>query len=184
MVFVMSLGYFVTPALLGGTANMMLAELIAQFVQSLVNWGHGRCRGLRAAGRRPWRSMRCSCASSAPDAHGRRLRCCSISTASAGWKCILLGITALVAAFLLLPIVFIVAALVRLVAVADLSAARLDAEMVPGAVCRSALARSSADQPRDRGHGDGPVGADRSARVLRPGARALPRPRDPARRCS
>ena len=41
MVFVMSLGYFVTPALLGGTANMMLAELIAQFVQSLVNWGMG-----------------------------------------------------------------------------------------------------------------------------------------------
>ncbi len=41
MVFVMSLGYFVTPALLGGTANMMLAELITQFVQSLVNWGMG-----------------------------------------------------------------------------------------------------------------------------------------------
>lgn len=41
MVFVMSLGYFVTPALLGGTANMMVAELIAQFVQSLVNWGMG-----------------------------------------------------------------------------------------------------------------------------------------------
>jgi len=39
MVFVMSLGYFVTPALLGGTANMMLAELIAQLVQSLLNWG-------------------------------------------------------------------------------------------------------------------------------------------------
>mgnify|MGYP000279711413 CR=1 FL=1 len=41
MVFVMSLGYFVTPALLGGTSNMMLAELIAQQVQSLVNWGLG-----------------------------------------------------------------------------------------------------------------------------------------------
>lgn len=41
MVFVMALGYYVTPALLGGTANMMLAELVAQFVQSLVNWGMG-----------------------------------------------------------------------------------------------------------------------------------------------
>jgi len=41
MVFVMSLGYFVTPALLGGTSNMMLAEMIAQLVQSLVNWGMG-----------------------------------------------------------------------------------------------------------------------------------------------
>lgn len=41
MVFVMSLGYFVTPALLGGASNMMLAEMIAQQVQSLVNWGLG-----------------------------------------------------------------------------------------------------------------------------------------------
>lgn len=41
MVFVMSLGYFVTPSLLGGTANMMVAELIVQQVQSLVNWGMG-----------------------------------------------------------------------------------------------------------------------------------------------
>ncbi|MFO1149535.1 MAG: ABC transporter permease [Alsobacter sp.] len=46
MVFVMSLGYFVTPALLGGTANMMLAELIAQFVQSLTNWGMGGAAAL------------------------------------------------------------------------------------------------------------------------------------------
>lgn len=41
MVFVMALGYYVTPALLGGAANMMLAELIAQQVQSLLNWGLG-----------------------------------------------------------------------------------------------------------------------------------------------
>lgn len=41
MVFVMSLGYFVTPALLGGTSNMMVAELIVQQIQSLVNWGMG-----------------------------------------------------------------------------------------------------------------------------------------------
>lgn len=46
MVFVMSLGYFVTPALLGGTANMMLAEMIVQFVQSLVNWGMGGAAAL------------------------------------------------------------------------------------------------------------------------------------------
>ncbi len=41
MVFVMSLGYFVTPALLGSASHMMLAELIAQLVQSLLNWGLG-----------------------------------------------------------------------------------------------------------------------------------------------
>ncbi|MDR5759044.1 ABC transporter permease [Caballeronia sp. LZ035] len=38
MVFVMALGYFVTPALLGGPSYMMLAELIAQLVQGLLNW--------------------------------------------------------------------------------------------------------------------------------------------------
>lgn len=41
MVFVMSLGYYITPALLGGTANMMIAQFIAQLVQSLLNWGLG-----------------------------------------------------------------------------------------------------------------------------------------------
>ncbi|EGD04661.1 spermidine/putrescine transport system permease protein [Burkholderia sp. TJI49] len=39
MVFVMALGYFVTPTLLGGPSYMMLAELIAQLVQELLNWG-------------------------------------------------------------------------------------------------------------------------------------------------
>jgi putative spermidine/putrescine transport system permease protein len=46
MVFVMSLGYFVTPSLLGGTSNMMLAEMIAQQVQSLLNWGLGGAAAL------------------------------------------------------------------------------------------------------------------------------------------
>ncbi len=41
MVFVMSIGYFVTPALLGSASHMMLAEMIAQLVQSLLNWGLG-----------------------------------------------------------------------------------------------------------------------------------------------
>ncbi|WP_310134481.1 ABC transporter permease [Paraburkholderia terricola] len=39
MVFVMALGYFVTPSLLGGAQYMMLAELVAQLVQQLLNWG-------------------------------------------------------------------------------------------------------------------------------------------------
>jgi putative spermidine/putrescine transport system permease protein len=41
MVFVMALGYYVTPAMLGGTSNMMLAELIGVQVQTLLNWGLG-----------------------------------------------------------------------------------------------------------------------------------------------
>jgi putative spermidine/putrescine transport system permease protein len=46
MVFVMSLGYFVTPALLGGASNMMLAGMIAQLIQSLLNWGLGGAAAL------------------------------------------------------------------------------------------------------------------------------------------
>ena len=46
MIFVMSLGYYITPALLGGTSNMMLAELIAQTVQSFLNWGLGSAAAL------------------------------------------------------------------------------------------------------------------------------------------
>lgn len=39
MVFVMSLGYYVTPALLGGVNNMMLPEFIIQQIQTFLNWG-------------------------------------------------------------------------------------------------------------------------------------------------
>jgi putative spermidine/putrescine transport system permease protein len=46
MVFVMSLGYFITPALLGGSSNIMLAEYIAQLIQSLLNWGLGGAAAL------------------------------------------------------------------------------------------------------------------------------------------
>ena len=41
MIFVMSLGYYITPSLLGGTGNMMVAELIAEQIQSFLNWGLG-----------------------------------------------------------------------------------------------------------------------------------------------
>lgn len=39
MVFVMSLGYYVTPALLGGVGNMMLPEFMVQQIQNFLNWG-------------------------------------------------------------------------------------------------------------------------------------------------
>lgn len=38
IVFVMSLGYYVTPAILGSPQNMMLAQLIAQKVQDQLDW--------------------------------------------------------------------------------------------------------------------------------------------------
>lgn len=41
MVFVMSLGYYVIPALLGGASDMMLAQFIVQQVQVYLEWGTG-----------------------------------------------------------------------------------------------------------------------------------------------
>jgi putative spermidine/putrescine transport system permease protein len=38
LVFIQSLGFFVTPALLGGSGDAMIAQLIANQVQELVNW--------------------------------------------------------------------------------------------------------------------------------------------------
>jgi ABC-type spermidine/putrescine transport system permease subunit I len=39
LVFLMSLGFFVTPALLGGPRHMMVAVLIEQQANSMLNWG-------------------------------------------------------------------------------------------------------------------------------------------------
>ncbi|WP_243694208.1 ABC transporter permease [Vibrio viridaestus] len=39
MVFVMSLGYYITPTLLGGVSDMMLPEFIIQQIQNFLNWG-------------------------------------------------------------------------------------------------------------------------------------------------
>jgi mannopine transport system permease protein len=38
MVFLLSLGFFVTPALIGGPQQMMLASLVQQQVTELLNW--------------------------------------------------------------------------------------------------------------------------------------------------
>ena len=39
LVFIMSVGFFITPALLGGPRNTMIAQLIQQNVDVLLNWG-------------------------------------------------------------------------------------------------------------------------------------------------
>lgn len=38
MVFLLSLGFFVTPALIGGPQQMMIATLVSQQVRELINW--------------------------------------------------------------------------------------------------------------------------------------------------
>jgi len=39
LVFVLSLGYYITPALLGGAGDEMISQLIAQQTNELLNWG-------------------------------------------------------------------------------------------------------------------------------------------------
>ena len=41
LVFIMGIGYFITPSLLGGQKNTMIAQLIQTQVSSLLNWGFG-----------------------------------------------------------------------------------------------------------------------------------------------
>jgi putative spermidine/putrescine transport system permease protein len=41
LVFVIALGFYITPALLGSPENIMLSELVVQQVQLLFNWGMG-----------------------------------------------------------------------------------------------------------------------------------------------
>jgi len=41
MVFVMTIGYYITPALLGGSKDTMIGQFIAEQIQSLLNWGMG-----------------------------------------------------------------------------------------------------------------------------------------------
>jgi mannopine transport system permease protein len=38
MVFLLALGFFVTPALVGGPQQMMVATLVSQQVREMLNW--------------------------------------------------------------------------------------------------------------------------------------------------
>ncbi len=41
LVFVLALGFYITPALLGGPQDMMLGQLIVQQISQVLNWGMG-----------------------------------------------------------------------------------------------------------------------------------------------
>jgi putative spermidine/putrescine transport system permease protein len=43
IVFVMAIGFFITPALLGGTRDIMISQLIEAHVTTLLNWGFAFC---------------------------------------------------------------------------------------------------------------------------------------------
>ncbi len=43
IVFIMAIGFFITPALLGGTGDIMISQLIEVHVTTLLNWGFAFC---------------------------------------------------------------------------------------------------------------------------------------------
>ena len=46
IVFILSLGFYITPALLGGPRSTMLSTLVQSQVLSLLNWGRGGAMGV------------------------------------------------------------------------------------------------------------------------------------------
>ncbi|NVP57257.1 ABC transporter permease [Rhizobium sp. DBTS2] len=46
IVFILSLGFYITPALLGGPRSTMLSSLVQNQVLSLLNWGRGGAMGV------------------------------------------------------------------------------------------------------------------------------------------
>jgi putative spermidine/putrescine transport system permease protein len=45
LVFVLSVGYYVTPALVGGPGDQMIGYFVAYFTNSAVNWGMASALG-------------------------------------------------------------------------------------------------------------------------------------------
>jgi len=43
IVFIMGIGFFITPALLGGTGDIMISQMIEAHVTTLLNWGFAFC---------------------------------------------------------------------------------------------------------------------------------------------
>jgi len=43
IVFIMAIGFFITPALLGGTGDIMISQMIETHVTTLLNWGFAFC---------------------------------------------------------------------------------------------------------------------------------------------
>lgn len=46
LVFILALGFYITPVLLGGPSSTMLSSLVQQQVLSLLNWGRGGAMGV------------------------------------------------------------------------------------------------------------------------------------------
>ena len=46
LVFVLALGFYITPALLGGLKDQMISQLIVQQIQQRLDWGFGTAMGV------------------------------------------------------------------------------------------------------------------------------------------
>src|SRR5690606_27572517 len=46
LVFILALGFYITPALLGGPSSTMLSTLVQHQVLALLNWGRGGAMGV------------------------------------------------------------------------------------------------------------------------------------------
>ena len=71
MVFMLAVGFYITPALVGGPDDQMVSYFIAFYTNNDDQLGHGRGARDAAAGRRPpcWSSSRAIwCRASAPEA--------------------------------------------------------------------------------------------------------------------
>ena len=109
LVFVLALGYYVTPALVGGPGDQMIGYFIAYFTNTAVNWGMASALGtiLLARGRADLRRARRAssgwtgsrCADMALPPHATLLeRLCHVG---------IRALTALVMGYLVLPILVI-----------------------------------------------------------------------------
>ena len=46
LVFIMALGYYITPALVGGPADQMLSSMVVYHMNKVVNWGMASALGV------------------------------------------------------------------------------------------------------------------------------------------
>ena len=51
LVFILSIGYYITPELVGGTSGIFISNRIAYHISSSLNWGLAASLGRHAAGR-------------------------------------------------------------------------------------------------------------------------------------
>ena len=149
LVFITSLGFYITPALLGGAQNMMVAVLIEQQVSITVNWELASALAtllllltVRLVHRlRPGR---------APCRRRRRARLTGWATAGRIAKVTMVGFAALVLLYLVMPTFVIVPMSFLRQTLSELSTDRVVVPLVRGHGRSGRLSESALEQHQDR----------------------------------